>query len=790
MSPIVCVISRERTLGSALVEHLKTKGCAAGLVSKPSRIPLNVTYLVILDLDGKLVSDRNLLSFIQQVKPRVVVVNSSKSREGLVSSVLAKQIFVDNVVPGHAQLISDLHAKSQHPHVLVPKEAWFAVVTQEELFAKIVALLFSFPENKSFLFGKLVSFGEYVKFINPNATVSVDLRLAPRMPRGDIQVEEAKIDLAQLAVKQTPSKTTSFPKKTIVSALLLVMALLVMPYLLLGASLGLSYWGYKSLTTGNYLKTINLLKASSTLSVPTAKVLDTLRFPARNTANSLSNANLVLQKAVDALMLAKDIAQTNDATSVAGLSHNLSVKLASLYQDMIVFRTDLEYVLSFTPSLEVDVAKLSEYVLLSSKFTKNLPELLGYNTPQTYLLLLQNNMELRPTGGFIGSFALVTLARGELIDDTVYDVYSADGQLKGYIEPPAPIVEHLGEASWKMRDSNWDPDFPTSAERAEWFLDKTLDRDVAGVIAINLESVKNYLEVLGPVYLSTFGETIDSKNMYEKVKYEVEDNFFPGSRKKAQYLSALSDALILKMGESLSTKTIDLLGSTVKSVDARDIQVYLHNTDVATLLSDLGWDGGVFNKDCEEGCMYLPLGVVEANVGVNKANYFVKRQVALRSTIKDIYIEQALSLTLTNTSEGLERIPEERYKVYVRGLAPLEAQFPTAQLSGSKAEWLDIDSTRLSNRNEYGVILEVLPGETKTLTYSWRVPFDQKPNKLKLHFWKQSGTGEFPLSVTLDAPNVRQFSSNPPFGLTDEGSFGYNTNLSSDFISELTFTNE
>jgi len=113
----------------------------------------------------------------------------------------------------------------------------------------------------------------------------------------------------------------------------------------------------------------------------------------------------------------------------------------------------------------------------------NLPSILGQDTNKNYLILFENNMELRPTGGFIGHTVLQNFGGGKLNGLDINDIYSADGQLKGHGEPPAPIKNYLGEANWWFRDSNWDPDFPTSAERAEWFLNKEMDQNFDGVIS-------------------------------------------------------------------------------------------------------------------------------------------------------------------------------------------------------------------------------------------------------------------------------------------------------------------
>jgi len=85
-----------------------------------------------------------------------------------------------------------------------------------------------------------------------------------------------------------------------------------------------------------------------------------------------------------------------------------------------------------------------EQLLEFSNITKNLPDILGEGSEKKYLILFQNNMELRPTGGFIGSFAIAQVEGGGLQNLNIWDVFSADGQLKGHIEPPSPIKKQIG----------------------------------------------------------------------------------------------------------------------------------------------------------------------------------------------------------------------------------------------------------------------------------------------------------------------------------------------------------
>jgi len=79
---------------------------------------------------------------------------------------------------------------------------------------------------------------------------------------------------------------------------------------------------------------------------------------------------------------------------------------------------------------------------------------------------------------------------GHIFSINHHDVDSLDAQLKGGVVPPKGIASYLNEKNWFLRDSNWDPDFPTSAVRAEWFIDKEIGESFDGVFAINYDPAK------------------------------------------------------------------------------------------------------------------------------------------------------------------------------------------------------------------------------------------------------------------------------------------------------------
>ncbi len=95
-----------------------------------------------------------------------------------------------------------------------------------------------------------------------------------------------------------------------------------------------------------------------------------------------------------------------------------------------------------------------------------MPEMFGQAGPRTYLILLENSDELRPTGGFISAVGHVQVSQGQLISMTAEDSYAIDDFTKVYPDPPQPLLDYMGSEQWVFRDANWSPDFPTTALEA------------------------------------------------------------------------------------------------------------------------------------------------------------------------------------------------------------------------------------------------------------------------------------------------------------------------------------
>jgi len=599
-------------------------------------------------------------------------------------------------------------------------------------------------------------------------------------------------------------KSNTFKRAFGLSVIILVF--LIVPYMSLLMSIGTVLMGERMLVSGEFdtsKKVFNIGKEIADVSESHAGLYSKLYLGAlydpviRYSSISDQLADIGISAADTSENAAEFIGKSlgDEPYVVSDYTDSLKLDLDVLYKKLSFLQGEIEALggpgsdelKRYVDSFGLDEKR--QEVFAAKELLTSLPNILGEERSKNYMVLFQNNMELRPTGGFIGSFSLVKFDKGRLVDISVFDVYSADGQLKGHVEPPEPIREYLNQATWYLRDSNWDPDYPFSAVSAEWFLDKEMDIPVDGVIAIDLKLIKDTIDVLGEVEIVDFARSVNSRNLYEVVQYEVESEFFPGSRKKANFLSALSkNTLDAVMATGLAER-FRLAEVLYNNLEERHIQIYFDEEDAQSAISDLYWDGGVNQKSCRiANCSSDWFGIVEANLGVNKANYFVERSASVISNVSEESIERILSLKLKSNANP-ELGNRGKYKVYVRVMAPEGSVFSNVRVTSvTGSQTLKPEVEDHYERTEAGVLMEVNPDQEKTIIFRWKSKSNLNFNKngeYNLLWRKQAGTMADPVEIRILMPGNLKFGSVPDGLLTESNNFVYNTTLRKDATVKL-----
>lgn len=241
-----------------------------------------------------------------------------------------------------------------------------------------------------------------------------------------------------------------------------------------------------------------------------------------------------------------------------------------------------------------------------------------------FIVILQNSDELRATGGFMGSYASIDMNEGVLSKVAIQDIYQPDGQFTGFVAAPPGVAEYLSDGKGlRLPDSNWDPDFSKSAQQIMQFFAYGKEHQVEGVIAVNLHVAEEVLRLIGPVYLPDYNQTVTAENLSSLARADRQE-FFPGSQQKRQFLQALFIQLKIQLSEAIASRPQDFIQLFLSEIEHKEIQAFVLSPKLSPLINDLGLVNTVSTHPSSQYYYFI-----ESNVGINKANRLVSREVAM-----------------------------------------------------------------------------------------------------------------------------------------------------------------
>ena len=346
------------------------------------------------------------------------------------------------------------------------------------------------------------------------------------------------------------------------------------------------------------------------------------------------NLSLLGQKALGFGEDLADLSSNGFQWLVGGQGEKLISKLESLRNNMdqlVLISSALQ-----DQALKKNLGINNEGLEVGEDLKKNLDfldALIGWLKPadeQHFLVLFQNASELRPAGGFIGSYADLTLKGGSLINVDVRDIYDPDGQLDLKIIPPKPL--QAVTLRWGARDANWFFDFSLSARKVIEFLEKSKiysekNIEFSGAIAVNMESIRDILAATGPIKLGEYDLEINSGNVLEEIQREVEEGQDKKIGEPKKILKVLAPMLFEKIGNLDEDGKVILAGKLGDRFVNKDIMIYFKDLAIESYLKNLGVAGEVMDLPEDFNGSYL--AVVNANIGGHKTDEFINQKIQL-----------------------------------------------------------------------------------------------------------------------------------------------------------------
>lgn len=388
----------------------------------------------------------------------------------------------------------------------------------------------------------------------------------------------------------------------------------------------------------------------------------------------------------------------------------------------------------FQPRVDDLKARIGYYQNLADQvysFSLVMPKMVGDGGKRSYLLMLQDNRNLRQGGGKLVAYCQLFFETGRLVNSKCGGVEELDKQLSEKVVAPADLKAELGNLEWNLQNSNFDVDFPANAKWAQWFYNKETESLVNGVMVWDLSAVGEILQSTGGLQLPGKYATVSKENLYElSESYKNDSEFLPTVQKE----------LVNKLFFASNKNWFKVGGVLREELKQKHVLVYMSEPILFSQVNLLGW-GGVFPRKAIErvGEREEFLAVFENNLTDNLVNEDLQRKYLLESNLDEKGgIGHKLSLSYTKRAM-------DDYKFNIK-------LFLTAGTRLKKATFKGVDVTsRFNSLSEYGrslysVNLELKEKEGADLIVEYEdlKPLEVKGGeiRLRLNVIKQPGTGK------------------------------------------------
>lgn len=421
---------------------------------------------------------------------------------------------------------------------------------------------------------------------------------------------------------------------------------------------------------------------------------------------------------------------------------------------------------------------------------------LGDKYPEHYLVLLQNNDEMRLGGGFIGSFAIVEINDGRLTNFDFHDVYEFDNRYFEDLELPVHELKGLTQ-DWRLRDSNTSPDFPTSAKNAMWFLEQEGGPGVDGVIAVNLSTAKEFLNAIGGVKIDSLPKTLTGESFSAVITTLVE-----AKTNKESPKAILEETLNAFLEKAKDGESLAKLGA-VFLAQAQNKQILFYHKDqlVQSFIESFNFDGEIPKLGEATGDFFMPLFT---NIGGNKTDRYINTNILHQTQILEDGSEVAtITLTRTHafTEDTLKALKDTLYSYgFSEWNGSLEGILGNAQnktgirfyvpegsrIIGTNGIYRD-DIQYFYDKDQdisYYYFEQILnPGETKEVAIEFALPlsFTGDFKEYDFSMFKQPGLKSTMFKKTVTALNNELLSADPLATVLE---------LGTDYITQGEFKND
>ncbi len=266
---------------------------------------------------------------------------------------------------------------------------------------------------------------------------------------------------------------------------------------------------------------------------------------------------------------------------------------------------------------------------LLEKYLPSLLNVAGAEGPRTYLVLFQNNAEIRATGGNPAASSVLVVDNGrmqlkEQSDSMAF--YAAGLAGESFVDlPPETLALYPDTFTRYSQDYTFTPDFPTTARLFEELWDRTDGSRFDGVISIDPVVLSHMLEVLGPVDLPG-GEQISAENAVQLVLSDAYQRFGDlgdNGRSSDEFFAQVSSTVFSRL-TSGQWNPIAMFDQLTRSAQEERINMWFADEQAQSLVGEVGLDGALRSDNTTS----TQLGIYLNDYSVGKLEYHLTTDIS------------------------------------------------------------------------------------------------------------------------------------------------------------------
>lgn len=454
-------------------------------------------------------------------------------------------------------------------------------------------------------------------------------------------------------------------------------------------------------------------------------------------------------------------------------------KINGMAMDIKTLQTELDYinpdrypesvgntkVRSTIVGLKETIDNTANLFVNAQPLLTSLPSMLGEPTDKRYLIIFQNDKELRATGGFMTAYAQFRFVRGKSILEKADDIYALDAALKKTYPAPPEITYYLKQGyNLNIRDSNLSPDFKTSMQQFEtMYANVSGAEHIDGIFAMDTHVLVNALKILGPIYVDgrEYSADIDKRCNCAKAIYNLEDyssrpvNYVRENR-KGEIGQLLHLVLQEALGVSPSKYWGKLFQMLITEINEKHVLAYLHDPAAQKGVESFNMGGRIMTASesaavlkYQEGQGWDYLHINDSNMGGAKSNMFVSEKITKDTTVNsDGTVTTKLTVDYNNPYPGsdcglesgglcLNAPLRDWVRIYVPSGSKLVSSLGTQTLDNKAATMTTYSSL---SKTAFDGFLIVNPLGSARLMLTYTSPVKSSDGKYRLLIQKQPGT--------------------------------------------------